>query len=134
MVPSSEEEMSVFPSRENWQCSTVLVWPGRLAKRAPDGSSTTWGGGGGENFGGETHGPGALMRGGKLPGLSVPRQGEGAFSTPPKKLEDCCFRVCCNMMFYMCQPTTFSISRWLACFGETNVMSKKMSDLRERER
>lgn len=41
MVVSSEDVMSVWPFWLNWQCSTVLVCPFRVARDFPEGISNT---------------------------------------------------------------------------------------------
>lgn len=41
-VVSSEEVISVWPFWLNWQCSTVLVCPSRVARSFPEGISNTW--------------------------------------------------------------------------------------------
>lgn len=42
MVVSSEEVISVWPSRLNWHQKTVLVCPSKVANTFPVGSSSTW--------------------------------------------------------------------------------------------
>lgn len=42
IVVSSEDVMRVWPFWLNWQCSTVLVCPSRVARSFPEGTSNTW--------------------------------------------------------------------------------------------